>query len=99
MFIIATGDHPPPTLNDKDKWSANFHDFIAQCLIKDPKDRPTAATLLNHPFIKGAATDRSELAGLAVSVINVREQKRIEKEMKVCLFIIFRRISFLIIFF
>ena len=28
-----------------------FYDFISKCLIKDPKSRPTAAQLLDDPFI------------------------------------------------
>ncbi|KAJ3162821.1 hypothetical protein HDU86_003795 [Geranomyces michiganensis] len=28
-----------------------FNDFIANCLIKDPKKRPSAQDLLHHPFI------------------------------------------------
>ena len=36
---------PPPTLPKAD-WSANFHDFLRVCLVKNPADRPTAAELL-----------------------------------------------------
>ena len=44
---------PPPTLGPGN-WSADFKDFVAKCLIKDPKARPSAAALLGHPFITGA---------------------------------------------
>jgi len=40
-----------PTLEKKEKWSATFHDFIAQCLEKNPKKRPNATELLKHPFV------------------------------------------------
>src|SRR3990167_3491164 len=36
----------PPTLEKKEKWSAEFHDFIATCLEKNPKKRLGATELL-----------------------------------------------------
>lgn len=50
IFMIPS--RPPPTLTDPIKWSDEFNDFIARCLIKDPKKRPTAKELLTHPFIE-----------------------------------------------
>ena len=38
---------PPPKLSSPDKYSPEFKDFIAQCLIKDPEQRPTAEQLLH----------------------------------------------------
>lgn len=35
-------------------FSSQAHDFIAQCLYTDPKKRPNATNLLDHPWIKGA---------------------------------------------
>ncbi|XP_050421014.1 serine/threonine-protein kinase 10 isoform X2 [Adelges cooleyi] len=43
----------PPKLEQPSKWSKNFNDFIAQALIKDPAQRPTADNLLKHPFVNG----------------------------------------------
>jgi serine/threonine protein kinase len=31
--------------------SAEFRNFVAQCMAKDPFRRPTAEGLLSHPFI------------------------------------------------
>lgn len=42
---------PPPTLKETARWSPEFNDFIARCLVKNPKDRPSAVDLLAHPFI------------------------------------------------
>ena len=36
----------PPVLKDKEMWSPIFHDFISQCLMKDPAHRHTAAEML-----------------------------------------------------
>jgi serine/threonine protein kinase len=45
---------PPPHLKDKQNWTLNFHDFITKCLIKEPKNRPTASELLSHKFFENA---------------------------------------------
>ncbi|KAJ3175025.1 hypothetical protein HDU87_006559 [Geranomyces variabilis] len=42
---------PSPTCADPSQFSAEFNDFLAQCLTKDPPSRPTAIQLLSHPFI------------------------------------------------
>lgn len=36
----------PPTLQDRHKWSDDFHSFLAKCLVKQPAQRPTAKELL-----------------------------------------------------
>ncbi|XP_046994651.1 serine/threonine-protein kinase 10 isoform X1 [Schistocerca americana] len=41
----------PPKLDQPSKWSKDFNEFIARCLIKDPTQRPTAGDLIKHPFI------------------------------------------------
>jgi serine/threonine kinase 3 len=69
-------------LAEKEKWSPDFHDFIAKCLVKNPQQRSSASDLLKHPFIQNAAP-RSELQQLAESFIAFKEQKRVEKETRV----------------
>lgn len=41
----------PPKLKDKLKWSNNFHHFVKMALTKNPKKRPNAEKLLQHPFV------------------------------------------------
>lgn len=50
LFMINI--EPAPMLEDKEKWSLVFHDFVAKCLTKDPRLRPTASEMLKHKFIE-----------------------------------------------
>ncbi|XP_042409487.1 serine/threonine-protein kinase ATG1-like isoform X1 [Zingiber officinale] len=50
LFMISS--EPAPMLEDKEKWSLLFHDFIAKCLTKDPRLRPSATEMLKHKFIE-----------------------------------------------
>ncbi|KAL0914252.1 hypothetical protein M5K25_014578 [Dendrobium thyrsiflorum] len=50
LFMISR--EPAPMLEDKEKWSLLFHDFIAKCLTKDPRLRPPATEMLKHKFIE-----------------------------------------------
>jgi hypothetical protein len=56
LFKIPKAD--PPELEDPDRWSPMFRDFIEKCLTKDPASRPTALEALEHPFCK----DQSDLS-------------------------------------
>jgi len=53
LFLIP--QQPPPTLKNPKIWPTEFVDFLAKCLIKDYKIRPSASDMLQHPFIKNAS--------------------------------------------
>lgn len=61
--LIKIQKADPPTLDQPSKWSKQMVHFIAKCLVKDPKQRPTTAELLEHPFIKNF-TDKTPILDL-----------------------------------
>ena len=50
LFVIPKQD--PPRLPEDGRFSADFRDFVAKCLQKDAKARPSAEELLDHPFVQ-----------------------------------------------
>ncbi|CAE6526729.1 unnamed protein product [Rhizoctonia solani] len=60
LFLIPKAK--PPVLEGN--FSSAFKEFVALCLTKDPKLRPTAKELLQHRFIKGARRGTSSLTEL-----------------------------------
>jgi len=56
IFMIPS--RPPPRLTEPEKWSADFNDFVAKSLTKNPEQRPSAKELLEHPFVKKAKDHR-----------------------------------------
>lgn len=50
--LFLTLQNPPPTLSTaaSQRFSDKYKDFVASCLQKDPKQRPSAKQLLKHPL-------------------------------------------------
>ncbi|XP_062305273.1 mitogen-activated protein kinase kinase kinase kinase 2 isoform X1 [Osmerus eperlanus] len=51
LMLMSKSSFQPPRLKDKTKWSAGFQSFVKMALIKNPRKRPSAETLLQHPFV------------------------------------------------
>ncbi|KAF3836759.1 hypothetical protein F7725_004223 [Dissostichus mawsoni] len=51
LMLMSKSNFQPPRLKDKSKWSAAFQSFVKMALIKNPRKRPSAETLLQHPFV------------------------------------------------
>jgi serine/threonine protein kinase len=57
LYLIATNG--TPQLQSPESLSEVFRDFLQQCLEVDPEQRPTAETMLTHPFLNLADPLRS----------------------------------------
>ncbi|KAF6104649.1 mitogen-activated protein kinase kinase kinase kinase 2 [Phyllostomus discolor] len=50
LMLMSKSSFQPPKLRDKTRWTQTFHHFLKLALTKNPKKRPTAEKLLQHPF-------------------------------------------------
>lgn len=51
LMLMSKSNFQSPKLKDKSKWSPHFHNFVKLALIKNPRRRPPAETLLQHSFV------------------------------------------------
>lgn len=58
---------PVPPVHQPDKWSPQLLDFLDRCFQKNPHLRPTAADLLQHPFIVNNKFDKNPLEDISHS--------------------------------
>ncbi|KAK4263599.1 hypothetical protein QN277_028989 [Acacia crassicarpa] len=73
LFMISI--EPAPMLEDKEKWSLHFHDFVAKCLSKEPRLRPTASEMLKHKFFDKWKT------GSTAMMSKIEKARQIRKSM------------------
>ncbi|GFO04072.1 mitogen-activated protein kinase kinase kinase kinase [Plakobranchus ocellatus] len=58
LLLMSKSGFKPPQLKDKNKWSPVFQHFIKVALTKNPKKRPSADKLIEHPFLQGDLSRR-----------------------------------------
>ncbi|KAA6397582.1 MAG: putative Mitogen-activated protein kinase kinase 1 [Streblomastix strix] len=68
----------PAPLLPKDKYSPQFCDFVGKCLEKETEKRPSAETLLKHPFLSTSTTTNEEVASWMAPFID-RIKENIKK--------------------
>ncbi|XP_077355115.1 mitogen-activated protein kinase kinase kinase kinase 2 isoform X2 [Festucalex cinctus] len=51
LMLMSKSSFQPPKFKEKTKWSPGFQSFVKMALIKNPRKRPSAETLLQHPFV------------------------------------------------
>ncbi|OHT10654.1 STE20/SPS1-related proline-alanine-rich protein kinase [Tritrichomonas foetus] len=69
--VVRISNSPPPVLPES--FSSAFRDFVKCALNSDPEKRPTANELLNHWFIKQAASEK-EMEDFFGSLPSIQEQ-------------------------
>ncbi|XP_042528265.1 serine/threonine-protein kinase 10 [Dipodomys spectabilis] len=72
LLKIAKSD--PPTLLTPSKWSAEFRDFLKTALDKNPETRPSAAQLLEHPFVSAVTSNKALRELVAEAKAEVMEE-------------------------
>nr|XP_051699570.1 serine/threonine-protein kinase 10 isoform X1 [Oryctolagus cuniculus] len=72
LLKIAKSD--PPTLLTPSKWSVEFRDFLKVALDKNPETRPSAAQLLEHPFVSSVTSNKALRELVAEAKAEVMEE-------------------------
>ncbi|XP_048671440.1 serine/threonine-protein kinase 10 isoform X4 [Marmota marmota marmota] len=72
LLKIAKSD--PPTLLTPSKWSVEFRDFLKTALDKNPETRPSAAQLLEHPFVSNVTSNKALRELVAEAKAEVMEE-------------------------
>jgi len=65
---VVVGD--PPRL-PAGKFSAEFEEFVSQCLQKDYLQRPNYRQLLEHPFLQRHAQQETDVAAYFQQVLDL----------------------------
>ena len=78
MINIITRE--PPKISPR--WSEPFRNFVEACLTIDADQRPSAETLLNHPFLQGASSGKGEYARVVSQYVVERDAAKADKKAK-----------------
>ncbi|ULT84867.1 hypothetical protein L3Y34_013510 [Caenorhabditis briggsae] len=62
--IIKVQKSEPPTLLQPSHWTKTFSDILAKCLVKDPRYRPNATAIFEHPWFNNAPSKRKMIMDL-----------------------------------
>ena len=63
---------PVPEIGDR--WSAQYKDFLSQCLVKDPALRANSETLLLHPWMEDADRHKEEFSALIAEFVQIKKE-------------------------
>ncbi|KAK6317447.1 hypothetical protein J4Q44_G00128470 [Coregonus suidteri] len=78
--LLKIAKSEPPTLEQPNKWSQDFKDFLKKSLDKNPESRPNAAQLLEHPFVCSVKTNRPLRELVAEAKAEVMEEMEDNRE-------------------
>uniref|UniRef100_A0A8R1I1B1 Protein kinase domain-containing protein n=1 Tax=Caenorhabditis japonica TaxID=281687 RepID=A0A8R1I1B1_CAEJA len=77
--IIKVQKSEPPTLMQPSQYTKAFSDILTKCLVKDPRNRQSAAEVFKHPWFADAPSKRKAVYDLLVEVqADVQEEMIIE---------------------
>ncbi|KAF0684642.1 Aste57867_23362 [Aphanomyces stellatus] len=80
--VHAVQEQPSPRLRDYGDFSPELCDFLDQCLMKDPLNRPPAYVLLSHPFIQKHIASSPEFPTKSASSDSLNELNRIAEKVR-----------------
>ncbi|KAF6083149.1 serine/threonine kinase 10 [Phyllostomus discolor] len=72
--LLKIAKSEPPTLLTPSRWSAEFRDFLKTALDKNPETRPSAAQLLEHPFVSSITSNKALRELVAEAKAEVMEE-------------------------
>jgi len=81
--LLQLPKRDPPTLPDDvvDDFSEDFKDFIASCLVKNYRERPSAKMLLEHRWVKKAKTLRVTQDLVKMALPTLEKARELQRKM------------------
>ncbi|GAA5799105.1 hypothetical protein HPULCUR_004514 [Helicostylum pulchrum] len=78
LYLIASNGLPP--LENQDRWSDNFKDFLSLCTTMDPANRPDTSVLLKHPFITTSVGTAEDMIALLEKARQIETLQQIAQD-------------------